>query len=211
VQLKKFQTEIFICRYIKVKLRIKSNEGWCQMAAILYYTITKIDPLLQQSIRVCSIVTNQQHFSINFIQNIYLKHISHITQHNSVIILHINAIIKALHLCHQGALQYDPSLLVPLCLLRRELVDPPKLCLAALAGHVADHMASGQHDPVLDLTEAQVDDPVEEERTPGSACEPGGYELGAVGQGGLTAGAEEQPRTTEMFKEYPPHGRNRVW
>lgn len=75
--------------------------------------------------------------------------------------------LNAFTLCHQGSLQNNPPLLVSLVVLRGKLVHPAKFCVTVLAGDVANHVSSCQHDAVLYLTVVQVDHFIEEE---GSAC-----------------------------------------
>lgn len=53
-------------------------------------------------------------------------------------------------------------------------------------------MAAGQHDTVLHLAEAEVDDAVKEERASGRACEARRDELGTICQWRFATGTQEE-------------------
>jgi len=89
--------------------------------------------------------------------------------HWSIIVLCINTVAEAFSFCDEGALQNYPTLLVPLRLLRRELVDPAKLGIAILAGDITHHVTPRQHHAILHLAEAKVYDTVEQKSSTSGA------------------------------------------
>ena len=114
-------------------------------------------------------------------------------------------VVETLALGDECPFQDHLPLLVPLVLLRRELVDPAELRLAVLARDVAHHVAAGEHDAVLHVAEVQVDNSVEEERSARRAREPRRDQLGAIRQRDVAAGTREQTRPAQVVQEDPPH------
>jgi len=60
-------------------------------------------------------------------------------------------IVETFNLGYESSLQYYTALFVALRLLRRKLVNPAELCIARLTRHVAHHVPTSQHNPVLAL------------------------------------------------------------
>lgn len=114
-------------------------------------------------------------------------------------------VFKTVGFCHESSLQDDSALFVSLLLLRRKLVDPSQLVVTLLAGNISDHVSSSQHDPVLNLTEGQVDDPVEEEGSPRCSCKSGRDQFTSVCQGSVAFGTTEQPGASQMIKKQATH------
>lgn len=65
-------------------------------------------------------------------------------------------LLEAFALPDQGSLQDDTALLVALAVFSGKLIDPAQFAVAVLAAHVPDHVAAGEHDPVLNFTVLQV-------------------------------------------------------
>lgn len=114
-------------------------------------------------------------------------------------------LFNAIALCHECSLKDDTALLVPLAILSSKLVDPAKFGVAVLAGHVAHHVAAGQHHTILHLTEIEVDHFVEEEGPSRGAREPRADELAAISQMGVAASAREEPGASDVLEKDAPH------
>lgn len=66
-------------------------------------------------------------------------------------------------------------------------------------------MSAGEHNSVLYLAEAEVDDTVEEKSTPRRTGEAGRNQFSAICQWSLAVGTDENPRSTEVTQKNPPH------
>lgn len=71
-------------------------------------------------------------------------------------------------------------------------------------------MSAGEHNSVLYLAEAEVDDTVEEKSTPRRTGEAGRNQFSAICQWSLAVGTDENPRSTKVTQKNPPHLRNRA-
>jgi len=112
---------------------------------------------------------------------------------------------EAFGLPDEGALQDDATFFVALRVLSREFVDPTQFGVAIFAGNVTHHVATSEHDSVLDVAEGEVDDFVEEEGSSGGAGEPRGNEFASVGQIRVTTHAREQPASAHVVQEDATH------
>ena len=121
------------------------------------------------------------------------------------VIVFRNVLFDAFVFCDQGPLQDDPALLVPLVLLRGELIHPAQLDVAAFAGHVPNNVSAGEHDPVLHVAVVEVDHFVEEEGPAGGPREPRRDEFGSVGEEGVALGATKQFSASDVFQVNPTH------
>ena len=110
--------------------------------------------------------------------------------------------------CQRGRAPRSPrfaSLLVPLTVLGRKLVDPAQLAVAVLAADVPHHVPAGERHSVLDLTVLQVHHLIEEERSACGSCETRGDELRAISQDGVAVGAGEEACSANVVQEDTPH------
>lgn len=106
---------------------------------------------------------------------------------------------------HKSALQDHSSLLVALAFVGGKFIDPAELCGAIFAGDVSDHVSAGQHNSVLYLAEAEIDNAVEEKSASRRAGEARRNQFSAICQRSLAVGTHENPRSTEVTKKNAPH------
>eukprot|EP00914_Ancora_sagittata_P018873 GHVO01037370.1.p2 GENE.GHVO01037370.1~~GHVO01037370.1.p2 ORF type:complete len:152 (-),score=14.69 GHVO01037370.1:77-532(-) len=123
----------------------------------------------------------------------------------SIVIGVCDAVIKALALRHKSAFQDHATFFISLILFGRKLVNPSEFSFAIFARDVANHVASCQHDAILDFAELEIGDFVEEERATSCSGEASGDELSAVCQGNIATGAGEEAGTTEVLEEDSTH------
>lgn len=95
--------------------------------------------------------------------------------------------IEAFRLSDQSSFEDDPPFLVPLVLLGGELVNPAEFGITVFTGYIPDHVASGEHHPVLHFAVVEVDHSVEEECSASGSCEPRRNEFRSVGERCVTA------------------------
>lgn len=111
----------------------------------------------------------------------------------------------AFNLCDKRTFQDNPSFLVALTLVCCKFIYPAKLCTTVFARNIANHMSTGEHDAILHLTEAQVDDTVEQKCTACCSGETCWNELHAIRKRCLTVGANEYSCSTKMAEKYTTH------
>lgn len=83
-----------------------------------------------------------------------------------------HVLLKAFTLSNQRALQDDAAFLVALAVFSSKLVDPSQFAIAVFAAHIPNHVAAGEHDPILNFTVLQVNYLVKKKCSTSGACEP---------------------------------------
>lgn len=114
-------------------------------------------------------------------------------------------LLEALALPDQGSLQDNAALPVALAVLGGKLIDPAQFAVAVLAAHVPDHVAAGEHDPILNFTVLQIDHLVKKKGPSCGPCKASGDELGAVGQDRVAVCAGEQASATNVIQKNSSH------
>lgn len=114
-------------------------------------------------------------------------------------------LLKALALSNQSSLQDHTAFLIALAVFSGKLIDPSQFAIAVFAAHISNHVAAGEHDPVLNFTVLQINNLVKKKRSASGTGKPSGDELRAVGQDRITVCTRKQTGATNMIKENSPH------